>query len=245
MDLGTGHFADSRDPLSRPPAPPLPLPPPGHSLGLPEAVREYDGRSSSAVTAAVAHLRTEVCRIYFIRACRSAALSDLSRETSSSAFCLCFGWNAGPARQKLNSKYFVAPFQIEMDRSPFLLESLWAVQHHRKEERHCHREMDRDREREARRRRSEENSARFQRLKEREEATRQQAAEGLRRWIEIMCREEMQERREKEEAASRRQREELRALERDVGVALPATPPPRVIRVGEAAPVSAISEAGL
>ena len=51
-----------------------------------------------------------------------------------------------------------------------------------------------------------------------------------------MHREEMQERREEEEAVSWRQQEELRALERDVGVALPATPPPRVIRVGEAAP---------
>ena len=66
---------------------------------MPEAVREYDARRSlpvSAAAAAAAHPRTGVCMISFIRACRSAALSDLSRETSSSAFCLSFGWNAGP-----------------------------------------------------------------------------------------------------------------------------------------------------
>ena len=168
-------------------------------------------------------------------ACRSGALGDLARETSSSTFCSCFGWNAGSAGPKLNSK----------DCSPFSFESPRAVRRRGKEECHRRRETDHDQEREARRRRSEERSAHFQRLREKEEATRQQAAESRRRWLERMRREEIQERREEEEAASRRQREELRALERDVGVALPATPPPRVIRVGEAAPVSAISEAGL
>ena len=76
-----------------------------------------------------------------------------------------------------------------------------------------------------------------------EEAARQEATGHLRHWIERIRREDAQERRTEEEAAARRREEERRVLERESG--FPHTPPPRVIRVGASAPVSAISESGL
>ena len=87
----------------------------------------------------------------------------------------------------------------------------------------------------------EENSSRWRRLREQEEAARQEVAESARRFINRIHRQEREEQQQEEEAAARRGEEQRHALERDHGVAFPRATPPRVIRVGTSTPVSAIS----
>ena len=130
-----------------------------------------------------------------------------------------------------------------MVHTPPSLDDLRLFRMRKREERWRRRIDEMNREVEARRRQREEKSARQQRENKQEEVARQEATGRLRHWIERICREDAQERRAEEEAAARRREEERRVLERESG--FPHTPPPRVIRVGASAPVSAISESGL